>query len=103
MGMSLQKIKAQVENKKITIESSGGLSEDEVKNMIKDAENNATKDERKKKIIEMTNNAETTIHTAEKSLNKLNKKTNTKIIEKTKSLIKSLKLNIKSEDENQID
>jgi len=88
---------------KITIESSGGLSEDEVKNMIKDAENNAAKDERKRKIIEMTNNAETTIHTAEKSLNKLNKKTNIKIIGKTKSLIKSLKSSIKFEDEIQID
>ena len=88
---------------KITIESSGGLSEDEVKNMIKDAENNAAKDERKRKIIEITNNAETTIHTAEKSLNKLNKKTNIKIIEKTKSLIKSLKSSIKFEDEIQID
>merc|ERR1712070_723949 len=55
---------------KITIQSSGGLSEEQVKQMIKDAEKNSLKDEEKKKLIEVKNNADSILHSAEKSLKK---------------------------------
>jgi molecular chaperone DnaK len=53
---------------KIRIESSSGLSEDEIKNMVNDAESHADEDKEKKKEIEARNNADTLIYTTEKTL-----------------------------------
>jgi molecular chaperone DnaK len=53
---------------KITIQSSGGLSEQEINQMVKDAEENASKDEEKKRIVESKNRAESLVHSTEKSL-----------------------------------
>merc|ERR1712100_177487 len=44
----------------ITIQSSGGLSREEIDSMIKDAEVNASKDDHKKALIEAKNKAEST-------------------------------------------
>ena len=54
--------------KKIVIKAGSGLSEDEIQNMINDAEKYKDEDEEKKKSIEAKNNAEQLIHTTEKSL-----------------------------------
>merc|ERR1711907_260533 len=47
---------------KITIQSSGGLSKEEIEKMLKDAEENLSKDEEKKYLVEMKNNADSLIH-----------------------------------------
>ena len=52
----------------IRIQSSGGLSEDEIQRMIKDAEANKTADEERRKFIEAKNHGETLIHSVEKIL-----------------------------------
>jgi molecular chaperone DnaK len=52
----------------IRIEASSGLSEEEIKRMQKDAELNAESDKKKKEIVDIKNNAEMTIFTAEKAL-----------------------------------
>lgn len=52
----------------IRIEASSGLSEDEIKKMQKDAELNADADKKKKELVDIKNNAEMTIFTAEKAL-----------------------------------
>lgn len=49
----------------IVIQSSGGLSKDEIENMIKNAEQHAETDRQKKEIIEATNQAEGIIHDTE--------------------------------------
>merc|ERR1711953_1267124 len=51
------KDKSTGKEQKITIQSSGGLSEKEIKQMIKNAEENASKDEEKKKMIDVKNRA----------------------------------------------
>ncbi|KAL8541716.1 hypothetical protein ACS0TY_002828 [Phlomoides rotata] len=53
----------------ITIRSSGGLSEDEIEKMVKEAEAHAQKDQERKALIDIRNNADTTIYSIEKSLN----------------------------------
>jgi len=53
---------------KITIQSSGGLSDAEVERMVKEAEANAERDRVRKEMIEVKNNADSLIYSTEKSL-----------------------------------
>ncbi|MEW6109145.1 MAG: molecular chaperone DnaK [Nitrospirota bacterium] len=52
----------------IRITASSGLSEDEIKNMVRDAESHSTEDKKKKELAEVRNNADTLIYSVEKSL-----------------------------------
>jgi len=52
----------------IRIQSSGGLSEEDIQNMVRDAESYAEKDKERKAAVEAKNEAETAIYSAEKSL-----------------------------------
>ncbi len=52
----------------IRIQASGGLSDDEIDQMVKDAEANAADDKAKRELIETRNQAESVIHTTEKNL-----------------------------------
>jgi len=52
----------------ISIKASGGLSDDEIDQMVKDAEANADADKARREAVEGKNQAETLIHSAEKSL-----------------------------------
>ncbi len=53
---------------KITITASSGLSNDEVENMVRDAELHAEEDKQKKDEIEVRNNAEALAYNAEKTV-----------------------------------
>ncbi len=53
---------------KIKIESSSGLTEQEIKNMVKDAESHADEDKKKKALIEARNKADHMVYTTEKTL-----------------------------------
>ncbi|MDJ0613858.1 MAG: molecular chaperone DnaK [Rhizobiaceae bacterium] len=52
----------------ISIQASGGLSDDDIEQMVKDAEANAEADKARRESVEAKNQAETLIHSAEKSL-----------------------------------
>ncbi|MCH9779890.1 MAG: molecular chaperone DnaK [Alphaproteobacteria bacterium] len=52
----------------IRIEASGGLSEDEINDMVRDAEANADADKERKELVEAQNQAESMIHTVERDL-----------------------------------
>ena len=52
----------------IVIKASGGLAEDEIKKMVKDAELHAEDDRKKKALIEVRNQAESQVHAAKKAL-----------------------------------
>ena len=75
----------------IKIQSSGGLSEDEIEKMVKDAEANASADKERKELIEAKNQAESMIYETEKSL----KEHSDKVDEATKSDIESALQNLK--------
>ena len=53
---------------KIQIQASGGLSDEEIKTMVKDAEANKETDKKKRETVEVRNQADTIIHTTEKNL-----------------------------------
>ncbi|GKV26598.1 hypothetical protein SLEP1_g35867 [Rubroshorea leprosula] len=62
------KDKSTGKEQQITIRSSGGLSEDEIEKMVKEAELHAQKDQQRKALIDTKNSADTTIYSIEKSL-----------------------------------
>ena len=62
------KDKASGKEQVIRIQSSGGLTDSEIQNMIKEAESKAEEDEKRKKFVEVKNNAENLVHSTEKSL-----------------------------------
>jgi len=53
---------------KIQIQASGGLSEEEIEKMVKDAEANKEEDKKKRESVETRNQADTLIHSTEKNL-----------------------------------
>ena len=59
---------------KIQIQASGGLSDDEIKNMVKDAEANKEADKKKRETVDARNQADKIIHTTEKNLKEHGKK-----------------------------
>ncbi|MEO9615609.1 MAG: molecular chaperone DnaK [Nitratireductor sp.] len=52
----------------IRIQASGGLSDDEIEKMVKDAETNAEGDKQRREAVEAKNQAEALVHSSEKSL-----------------------------------
>ncbi|HUF56971.1 MAG TPA: molecular chaperone DnaK [Thermohalobaculum sp.] len=52
----------------ITIQASGGLSDDDIDRMVKEAEQNAESDKKRRETVEAQNQAESLIHATEKSL-----------------------------------
>ena len=53
---------------KIQIQASGGLSEEEIEKMVKDAEANKEADKKKRENVDVRNQADTLIHSTEKNL-----------------------------------
>jgi molecular chaperone DnaK len=53
---------------KIQIQASGGLSEEEIEKMVKDAEANKEEDKKKREFVDIRNQADTLIHSTEKNL-----------------------------------
>jgi len=62
------KDKATNKEQTIRIQASGGLSDDEIENMVKDAEANAEADKQRRELAEVRNQAESLIHSVEKNL-----------------------------------
>ncbi|MFI4983763.1 MAG: molecular chaperone DnaK [Rickettsiales bacterium] len=62
------KDKSTSKEQKITIQSSGGLTDAEIEKMVKEAEANASADEKRKELIEAKNKGESLVYSTEKSL-----------------------------------
>ncbi|WP_084420016.1 molecular chaperone DnaK [Henriciella litoralis] len=62
------KDKATNKEQKITIQANGGLSDDEINSMMKDAEANADADKQRRELVEAKNGAEALVHQTEKQL-----------------------------------
>ncbi|WP_024328992.1 molecular chaperone DnaK [Thioalkalivibrio sp. ALR17-21] len=65
------KDKATGKENKIVIKASSGLSEDEVEQMVKDAEAHAEEDKKFQQLVQARNQADAMVHSAEKSLSDL--------------------------------
>jgi len=83
---------------KIQIQASGGLSDEEIEKMVKDAEANKDADKKKRESVDVRNQADTLIHSTEKNL----KEHGSKISDAEKKAIDdastTLKESLKSED-----
>ncbi len=60
--------KASGKEQSVRVEASGGLSDEEVEKMKKDADLHREEDEKKKEIIDVKNNANALVHTAERAV-----------------------------------
>ncbi|TWG88930.1 molecular chaperone DnaK [Mesorhizobium sp. J18] len=58
----------------IRIQASGGLTDEEIEKMVKDAESNAEADKKRREVVEAKNQAEALIHSSEKSLKEFGEK-----------------------------
>ena len=83
---------------KITIQASGGLSDEDIEKMVKDAEDNAEADKEKKDLIEARNQAESLVHSTEKSLEEHSEKIDPSTVEAIELSIKALKETLENED-----
>jgi molecular chaperone DnaK len=85
------KDKATSKMQSIKIQARGGLSQDDIEKMKKDAEMNAVEDQKKKEEVEIINNADGLIVTAEKSLKDAEGKVSAEIISGVKAKVDALK------------
>ncbi|MDE9450197.1 molecular chaperone DnaK [Aliiroseovarius sp. Z3] len=76
---------------KITIQASGGLSDEDIEAMVKDAEANAEADKERKELVEAKNQAESLIHSTEKAMEEHNDKVDPTTIEAIELAIAALK------------
>ena len=76
---------------KIQIQASGGLSEEEIEKMVKDAEANKEEDKKKRESVDVRNQADTLIHSTEKNL----KEHGSKITDAEKKAIEDASSNLK--------
>ncbi|HOQ90306.1 MAG TPA: Hsp70 family protein, partial [Candidatus Hydrogenedentes bacterium] len=87
----------------IRIEASSGLSEEEIQRMVREAEQHAEEDKRRKKLIEARNSADTAVYSAEKSLKEFGDKIGAADREAIEKAIEKVKEAAKGEDTNAIE
>ena len=87
---------------KITIQASGGLSDDEIDEMVKDAEANAEADKERRELVEARNQAEGLIHSTEKSMEEHADKVDPTTIEAIELSIAALKDELENDNVGKI-
>ena len=90
--------KATSKEQKITIQASGGLTEDEIKQMVKDAEANAAVDKQRRESVETKNQAEGLVHATEKQLVEHGAAISAEVKSGIESAIKDLKTALEKDD-----
>jgi molecular chaperone DnaK len=96
------KDKATGKEQSIIIKASSGLSEEEINNMVKDAEKHAEEDKKVKELVEAKNQAEAMINGSEKAIKDLGDKADKSDVEATNKAINELKEAIKSDEVEKI-
>jgi molecular chaperone DnaK len=97
------KDKATGKENKIIIKASSGLSDEEVKRMIQEAELHAEEDKKMHELISARNHADSVIHSANKTLHELGDKVEADEKSKIVAAIDDLKKAITSDDKADID
>ena len=92
------KDKATNKEQKITIQASGGLTEDEIKQMVKDAEANAAADKQRREAVESKNQAEGLVHATEKQLAEHGANVSAAVKTEIENAIKDLKGALEKDD-----
>ncbi len=92
------KDKATNKEQQIRIQASGGLSDQDIKKMVKDAEAHASEDKKKRALVEARNQAESLIHANEKMLKENEGKINSADKDSLQKAISALKEVIGGDD-----
>lgn len=92
------KDKASGKEQKVTIQASGGLSDAEIEQMVKDAEQNADEDKKRKELIEAKNAADSLVYSTEKSLTEYGDKLSLEDKGAAEEALSALKAVLESED-----
>jgi molecular chaperone DnaK len=87
---------------KITIQASGGLSDADIDSMVKEAEENAESDKERRELIEARNQAESMIHSTEKSMEEHADKVDPTTIEAIELAIAALKDDLETDNTDKI-
>src|SRR5690625_599107 len=82
----------------ITIQASSGLSEDEIDQMVKDAEENAEADKKRREEVDLRNEADQLIFTTDKTIKDLAEKVSDEEKQKAEDAKEELKKALESED-----
>jgi molecular chaperone DnaK len=92
------KDKATGKEQRIVIKASSGLSEDEIKRMVGDAEAHAEEDKKFRELVEVRNRADAMLHSVEKSLKDLGEKVSGADRAKAESAMADLRSVLKADD-----
>ena len=92
------KDKATGKEQQIKIQASGGLSDDDIEQMVKDAEANAEEDKKRREKVESRNTAESLVHGAEKSLADLGDKADEALKADVEKAVADMKAALEDED-----
>jgi molecular chaperone DnaK len=92
------KDKATGKEQQITIQASGGLSDDDIDRMVREAEENAEADKNRRDLVEARNQAESLIHSTQKSMEEHGDKVDPTTIEAIELAIKALEETLETED-----
>ena len=87
---------------KITIQASGGLSDEDIEKMVQDAEANAEADKQRRELVEARNQAESLIHTTEKSLEEHKDKVDPTTVEAIELAISALQEQLEGDNADKI-
>ena len=87
---------------KITIQASGGLSDEEINKMVEDAEENAEADKERKDLVEAKNTAEGLVHKTERDIAEHGEKVDPSTVEAIELAIANLKEQMETEDAGKI-
>ncbi len=97
------KDKATGKEQRIVIKASSGLSEDEIKRMVRDAEAHAEEDKKFRELVETRNKADGLVHSVEQSLKDLGEKVATEERVKVENALNDLKAVLKADDKDKIE
>jgi molecular chaperone DnaK len=97
------KDKATGKEQRIVIRASSGLSDDEIKRMVKDAEAHAAEDRQFRELVETRNRADAMIHSVDKALKDLGDKVSSDERAKTEAAMNDLKSALGSDDKEVIE
>ena len=86
----------------ITIQASGGLSDDDIEKMVKDAEANAEADKERREMVEARNQAESLLHSTKKSLAEHSDKVDPSTVEVIELAMAALEDVLKTEEVGKI-
>ncbi|MDZ4143823.1 MAG: molecular chaperone DnaK [Burkholderiales bacterium] len=88
---------------KITIKANSGLTEEEIQQMVKDAELNAADDKKKLEVVQARNQADAMVHSVKKNLAEYGDKLDAGEKEKIEAAIKDVEDAIKGENKDDIE